>query len=95
MRIADARTRLSSLGVKIRERLRRLRSSPPAVPPTAISHNGIVLQPGMRIRLPGGEGTHTVHRVIGHDLIQVKYSDGVVDSAPSKQWNAVRAKRRR
>ena len=73
-------------------RLRRLRPSPP----TATSRNGVALQTGMRVRLPGGEGTHTVHRVVGHDLIEVKYSDGVVDSASSsKQWNAVRGKKRR
>lgn len=89
MRLTNARDRVVRLGKTLGARLQWLSS------PIATSHNGIVLQPGMKIRLPGGEGTHTVHRVIGHDLIQVKYSDGVVDSAPSKQWNAVRAKRRR
>lgn len=92
MRVTGARHRLRNLGVKLRERLQWFRSSPP----TATSRNGVALQPGMRVRLPGGEGTHTVHRVVGHDLIDVKYSDGVVDSASSsKQWNAVRGKKRR
>ena len=82
---------LSALKDRVRAIVKRLCPSPP----TATSRNGVALQPGMRVRLPGGEGTHTVHRVVGHDLIEVKYSDGVVDSASSSKWNAVRGKKRR
>lgn len=79
---------------RIKSHLRKLADRLRPVPPVAISRNGVTMHPGMSIRLPGGEGTHAVHHIIDRDLIEVRYSDGVIDSAPSRQWNVVRSKRR-
>ncbi len=79
---------------RIKSHLRKLADKLRPVPPVAISRNGVTMHPGMRIRLPGGEGIHSVHRIVDRDLIEVKYSDGVLDIAPSRQWNAIGRKRR-
>lgn len=71
---------------------RRARS---ASEPIAKAHNGVILQPGMRIRFAfGGQGIHRVHRIIRDDLIEVRFSDGVLDTSNPKNWIPVRRRRR-
>lgn len=67
----------------------------PASEPVAKAHNGVILRPGMRIRFAiGGEAIHRVNRIIRDDLIEVRFSDGVLDTSNPKNWIPVRRRRR-